>query len=165
MGYKHMIMIEHLVETILNSFSAKQYKTVFKIENSFYSGNFLKQDEYRRDYAYTYSPIMGHKKEINVFSIDNIDKKQEVRSAYFEFVFGPNKNPYNNSLDSYASNPEAVFRHIVEFAYQYEKDFLNPKINFDCIYNLENLDTKRKFDFYLLSDENITPVSIVEIDE
>lgn len=160
MDYSKMILIEHLVNTIINRNIEQKLDLVFRIDNNLYTGKFLLYDERDQELTFTYD-AWGYNKDYRVFNNDNISTTQEIRSSFFEFAFGPEKN--SGILGNYISHPDMVLRNIISFVEQYDLDFLNPIVrDTKCIYNLKNINTGVTFDFYLLSDENILPVSLIK---
>ncbi|MCI3029817.1 hypothetical protein LMF32_12255 [Desemzia sp. C1] len=161
MDYTRMILTEHLVNSVINPYTDKDFNLIFKINNNFYIGSFIKTDEHYRNYTLSFDGMWGYNKNYNIFNIDNVSTTQNIRSAFFEFAFGNEKNSVN--MEKYIFHPDFVLRDIISFAEQYESEFLNPTVkDIKCIYNLKNIDTGKTFEFYLISDEDIVPISLVK---
>lgn len=161
MDYTKMILTEHLVKTIINRHSNQKFDLIFRIDTSFYTGRFINRDEQDRDYTLAYNSWSGYDKNYSIFNIDYSSTIQKIRSSFFDFTFGPEKDSVN--MENYISNPEAVLRNIINFVEQYDSEFLNPIVkDKKSIYNFNNINTGKSLDFYLLSDENMFPVSLIK---
>lgn len=161
MDYKKLILIEHIIRTIVNKNSENQYELVFKMNGQLYTGTFLNYENQGRYFVPYFEVSWGYENNKDPFLVSRESQLQHIRSAYFAFAFKGAKNFGRDTLSDYASLPEFVLRDMVEFVNVFESEVFNPDVEFpNCIYSLKNIETEKMLDFYFLTDEVITPVSL-----
>lgn len=167
MDYKKIILVNHFINTIINKNTEKKYELVFEMKGKAYTGLFLDVDEYGHEFFLEYNrtyPGVGYDKNNNIFMTNHQDAVQTIRSAFFEYAFGPDKDQqFHPDMKKYTSRPCMVFKDIVNFVSEYDTDSHNIEINHsNLIQDLKNIDTEKQLDFYLSLDDDFTPVSLID---
>ncbi|MGX7393992.1 hypothetical protein [Carnobacterium mobile] len=161
MDYCKMILAEHMVRTIINKHGKQKFNMLFKMDGILYTGQFLRYEDYEQPHTLRFNAMWGYDKNHDAFTIEHSSTLQTIRSSFFEFAFGPEKSGAN--VESYVAYPDLVLRDIISFVEQYDAEFLNPIVkDTNCIYNLKNINTGMTIDFYMLSEENMFPVSLIK---
>lgn len=165
-NYKQMILVHHLIETTINRESDKNYQMLFKVDDSLFSGNILQQKSgnygFKRSFVSVFDRFLVVEQS-NFFSPENGGMDNVLRESFFKEY-----NLDDNSYPVLLRYPHLIFSKIVDLVSKidnvdeyFTKNFEIPSM----LYDLTNLDTKQTFDFYLLNNEILNPVTLIEAEE
>lgn len=170
MNIEFLQQLDFLLQNVNNESGSKKYSIVFKINNSFYSGNFLykinkdeiQNPEYKTN-GNSNSPQIGTK----VVKVVNYNKWSEIRSK-FEVKNGSILEEMNNlEIAVHKSKSEDYFDYFIFLDYLLSKY----PIEFDkklpsYIYNLKKLDTNTPIPFLKVDPNTLFDfISIIPEDE
>lgn len=161
MNTKQMILLEQLVQDFYKS-QKKVYNIVFEKNGFLYTGNFLKKDSEGDNYV-EYSGNSAMQPAFNFFKNGQSNKQLEL-TIDFNKALGLNINGTKARREDVASRPHLILEAAFKIVSQINPDdYLNDSYIFPpVIYNLKFLNTGKELDFYLIHDEFIKPVSLVE---
>lgn len=157
MNTKQMILVEHLINEFFRYKKDNQYKLIFTVDGHITTGSFLRKDEKGISYAEC-NEYYYLEKTTDIFQSQQEDKRRSLREKLL------NELNYNIlGLDFLTTRPDLILASASKVVSQINPDeYLKEDLKFlPYIYNFKDIGSGKTFDYYLIHDEVIKPVSLV----
>lgn len=163
MNFKQMILVNELLANILDGSYKPTFKLAFELDDSLYTGEFTVKNQYDETAVTNFEPSLGI---FNPKPILDREKKQQLRSSLFRHVFGEDFSVGDRLWYQYTENlKHLVLNDVINVISSVDIDEYFPE-NLqvpEIIFNLENIHTGQKLDYYIASDKTFKPVTLIEL--
>lgn len=165
MNFKQMILVDHLLNNIFGSWDRPNSKLIFELDGKIFTGNFTPKNDNGEPVSYYphQNFVMFDTKRI--FSSE---ASASLRSALLEHVFGESLENADNYFKYYIQNlKHLVLNDVIEVISQVDTDdyFPDEIIIPEILLDLENVETGKKFDYYIATNKKFNPVSFIDLQE